>query len=149
MVALLEPGLMKRGVKVALGVVVVLVVMPLVRPTRENPAVTGDLVTPPDVKSVLKKACYDCHSNETVWPWYSNVAPVSWLVARDVNEGRKHLNFSVWESYEQKRKDKKLEEIGEEVSEGEMPMAIYVPLHPEAKLSDAEKKLLVDWAKQR
>lgn len=140
---------MKRGVKVALGVVVVLVVMQLVRPTRENPAVTGDLVTPPDVKSVLKKACYDCHSNETVWPWYSNVAPVSWLVARDVNEGRKHLNFSVWESYEQKRKDKKLEEIGEEVSEGEMPMAIYVPLHPEAKLSDAEKKLLVDWAKQR
>ena len=140
---------MKRGVNVALGVVVVLVVMQLVRPTRENPAVTGDLVTPPDVKSVLKKACYDCHSNETVWPWYSNVAPVSWLVARDVNEGRKHLNFSVWESYEQKRKDKKLEEIGEEVSEGEMPMAIYVPLHPEAKLSDAEKKLLVDWAKQR
>ena len=81
MVALLEPGLMKRGVNVALGVVVVLVVMQLVRPTRENPAVTGDLVTPPDVKSVLKKACYDCHSNETVWPWYSNVAPVSWLAA--------------------------------------------------------------------
>lgn len=140
---------MKRGTKVALGVVVVIVVMQLVRPTRENPPVTGDLVTPPEVKSVLKKACYDCHSNETVWPWYSNVAPVMWLVARDVNDGRKHLNFSVWDSYEQKRKDKKLDEIAEEVGEGEMPMAIYVPLHPEAKLTDAEKKLLVDWAKQR
>lgn len=140
---------MKRGVKIALGVVIPLVVMQVVRPSRENPAVTGDIVAPPEVKSVLKKACYDCHSNESVWPWYSNVAPVSWLVVRDVNEGRKHLNFSVWETYEPGRKTHKLEEIEGEVSEGEMPMAIYVPLHPEAKLSDAEKKLLVDWAKQR
>ncbi|MFT3713734.1 MAG: heme-binding domain-containing protein [Archangium sp.] len=141
---------MKRGVKIALGFVAVLVLIQAIRPEHTNPEVTGDIVgVPPDVKLVLKKACYDCHSNETVWPWYSQVAPVSWLVARDVNDGRKHLNFSVWETYEQKRKTHKLEEIEGEVSEGEMPMAIYLPMHPEAKLTEAEKNALIAWAKQR
>ena len=108
---------------------------------------TGEIKVSPEVNAVLRRSCYDCHSNETVWPWYSQIAPVSWLVARDVNDGRKHLNFSVWESYDEKRKAKKLTEIGEEVGEGEMPMAIYLPAHPDAKLSEAEKTLLVEWAK--
>lgn len=127
----------------------VLVLIQFVRPEQTNPPVTGDIAAPPEVAKVLRKSCYDCHSNETTWPWYSKVAPVSWLVTRDVNEGRKELNFSEWQSFADKRKDKKFEEIADEVGEGEMPMAIYLPMHPEAKLSDAEKTLLVEWAKKR
>ncbi|MFO0598366.1 MAG: heme-binding domain-containing protein [Myxococcaceae bacterium] len=140
---------MKRPVKVVLGVVAVLVLIQLLRPSHENPPVTGEITVPADVKAVLKRSCYDCHSNETVWPWYSNVAPISWLVARDVDEGREHLNFSEFASYEPGRAKKKLEEIELEVAGDEMPMAIYLPMHPDAKLSEADKKLIVDWAKQR
>jgi len=135
--------------KILLGLGVVLVLIQFVRPEQTNPPVTGDINAPPEVAKVLRKSCYDCHSNETTWPWYSKVAPVSWLVTRDVNEGRKELNFSEWQSFADKRKDKKFEEIADEVGEGEMPMAIYLPMHPEAKLSDAEKTLLVEWAKKR
>jgi Haem-binding domain len=127
----------------------VFVLMQLIRPEHTNPPVTAELKASPEVMSVLKRACYDCHSNESKWPWYSNVAPVSWLVVRDVNEGRKELNFSLWESYEAKRKNHKLEEIEGEVTEGGMPMPIYVPMHPEAKLSDADKALIVAWTKER
>ena len=82
-----------------------------------NPPVEQDVAAPPAVAAVLRRACYDCHSNETVWPWYSHVAPVSWLLARDVREGRAELNFSVWDSYEAKKKAKKLKETAEEVVE--------------------------------
>ena len=138
---------MKLPSKVMLGLGGVLVLIQLVRPAQENPAVTGAIQTPPEVMTLLKRACWDCHSNETVWPWYSQVAPMSWLVAKDVKDGRRHLNFSEWQGYEYGRKLKKLKEIGEEVEEGEMPMEFYVPLHPEAKLTAAEKTVLVEWAK--
>ncbi|MDP1830269.1 MAG: heme-binding domain-containing protein [Archangium sp.] len=139
---------MKLVQKVMIGVGVVVVGIQLIRPSQENPPVTGDIGAPAEVATLLKRSCYDCHSNETKWPWYSQVAPVSWLVSKDVNDGRKHLNFSEWQGYEEGRKLKKFKEVAEEVDEGEMPMAIYLPLHPEAKLTDAEKKLLVDWAKR-
>lgn len=137
---------MKLRTKVVLGLVAVLVVLQLVPIDRTNPPVTGEIDAPADVKAVLKRACWDCHSNETVWPWYSRVAPVSFLVKRDVADGRKHLNFSEWKTYKPERRAKKLKETAEEVGEGQMPMAIYLPMHPEAKLSEADKKLLVDWA---
>lgn len=137
---------MKLLPKVMIGVGAVVVLAQLARPSMENPPVTGDIVVPAEVHALLKRSCYDCHSNETTWPWYSQVVPVSWIVAHDVNDGRKHLNFSVWESYEQGRKLKKLKEIAEEVEEGEMPMSIYVTMHSEAKLTEAEKKTIVDWA---
>ncbi len=135
--------------KVLVGLVVLFVGMQLVRPDRVNPPVTGEVQTTPEVKALLKRACYDCHSNETVWPWYSNVAPISWVVAHDVDEGRRELNFSEWASYEPKRQAHKLEETEEMVEKGEMPLGIYVVLHAEAKLTEAEKKTLIDWAKQR
>jgi hypothetical protein len=139
---------MKLLPKVLIGVAAVVVLAQLARPSMENPPVTGDIQVPADVHAVLKRSCYDCHSNETKWPWYSQVVPVSWIVAHDVNDGRKHLNFSVWETYEPGRKLKKLKEIAEEVEEGEMPMAIYVSLHSEAKLTEAEKKAIVEWAER-
>ena len=92
----------------------------------------------PATRALFKRACFDCHSNETVWPWYANVAPVSWLVQNDVDGGREHLNFSEWDRPWRHAKD-----VAEEVRLGDMPPSIYTPLHPEAKLSDAEVKALL------
>lgn len=138
---------MKLGVKIALGVVGALVVLSLVPLDRTNPPVTGDIKAPDDVKAILKRSCYDCHSNETRWPWYAYVAPMNFLVKRDVWEARKHLNFSEWAGYQAERKAKKQKECGEEVAGGDMPMAIYLPMHPDAKLSDADKQTIDAWAK--
>lgn len=115
----------------------------------DNPGdIHSEVLINPEVSQILKTACYDCHSNESKFPWYSNVAPFSWLVAHDINEGRDELNFSEWTTYKVKRKKHKLEEIAEEVEEGEMPMKIYTWLHSEADLSDAQKESLVSWAKE-
>ncbi len=92
----------------------------------------------PQTRELVRRACYDCHSNETVWPWYSNIAPVSWLVQRDVDEGRQKLNFSEWD-----RPQEGAREILEVIQEGEMPPFYYVILHPQAKLSNAEKQALL------
>ncbi len=113
---------------------------------RTNPRVTGEIDAPPEVMDILRRSCYDCHSNEVVWPWYSRVAPFSWLVAYDVEEAREHMNFSEWSKYSQKKKAKKREEIWEEVSDGEMPLWYYLPMHPEAKLSAADKEIIRKWS---
>ena len=89
-------------------------------------------------RDLAKRACFDCHSNETVWPWYSHVAPVSWLLQRDVEEGRSKLNFSEWD-----KPQKEADEAAKEVREGEMPPWFYLPTHPEARLTDAEKQALI------
>lgn len=95
----------------------------------------------PATKEIAVRACYDCHSNETVWPWYSNIAPVSWLVQRDVDSGRRHLNFSDWATTREKH------EISEVVSGGYMPPSQYLLMHPEAKLTNAEKQAFLDGIK--
>lgn len=100
------------------------------------------------VASLIKTSCYDCHSNESVYPWYAHIAPVSWLVNRDIREGRRHLNFSEWEGYNKLDKAKMLNEITDEVNGSEMPMSIYVLMHPKAKLSESERKQIVKWADQ-
>ncbi|MEW5740016.1 MAG: heme-binding domain-containing protein [Myxococcota bacterium] len=137
---------MKLGAKIGLGVAVAFVALQVVPVDRTNPPVAGEIKAPDEVKGLLKRACYDCHSNETVWPWYSHVAPVSFLVAAHVKDGRKHLNFSEWAGYSAERRAKKQKECAEEVAEGEMPMPPYLLLHAEAKLTDAEKKALQAWA---
>ncbi|MCC6334905.1 MAG: heme-binding domain-containing protein [Myxococcales bacterium] len=137
---------MKLRAKIALGLGGLFVALQVVPVDRTNPPVTGEIQAPAEVKGVLKRACWDCHSNETVWPWYARVAPVSFLVRHHVKDGRRHLNFSEWAGYTPERKAKKFEECGKEVSEGKMPMTSYVLLHPEAQLTDAEKKSLAAWA---
>ncbi len=135
------------------SLIVLLIVMQLFR--GDKPVVVKDnpqdihqvMAIDTKVSQILKEACYDCHSNETIYPWYANVAPVSWLVNHDVEEGREELNFSTWADYPVKRQNHKLEEVIELVEEGEMPMSIYKVTHPEARLSEEDIKLLVDWAK--
>jgi hypothetical protein len=131
---------------VVLGVVVVLVAIQLVPVDRSNPRVEAEVPAPPEVRAVLRRACYDCHSHETVWPWYSRVAPVSWLVAADVHEGREELNYSTWNRYGAKKRVKKLKETWEEVEEGEMPPWWYLVVHRDAVLSAADRVSLRDWA---
>ena len=106
---------------------------------HSNPPVTKEPPwNSPETRELFHRACFDCHSNQTGWRWYSYVAPASWLVARDVNQGRRHLNFSEWD-HPQKHAD----HVVEEVKNGEMPLWYYLPLHSSAKLSDAEKHALM------
>jgi hypothetical protein len=105
-----------------------------------NPSVTQEPAwDTSQTRELAKRACFDYHSNETTWPWYSNIAPVSWLVYRDVAEGRRRLNFSEWN-----RPRFRSDEIVAIVLEGEMPPSFYLPLHPSARLTASEKQLLVN-----
>ena len=139
----------KISLVVFIAIVVILQVIPYERPetTTDNPT---DLLLnnelPDTISSLLRAACYDCHSNETKYPWYAYVAPVSWLVIRDIRIGRENMNFSDWESLSKMDKAKLLGNIAEEVEDGEMPMPIYILMHPEAKLTDSQRKMIVDWS---
>lgn len=146
---------MKKLFRVLKWIVIVLVVvflgMQFIRPARTNPPVdesqtifTRTQMTP-QVSAIFERSCRDCHSNKTVWPWYTNVAPISWWLSNHVNEGRQNLNLSEWSRLAQDRQDRKLRQICDEVSDGVMPLSSYVPMHPQAKLSDEDKKTLCDW----
>lgn len=117
-------------------------------PPREHPLVQADFVAavrpPAPVAAALRAACYDCHSYETVWPWYAHVAPVSWLIAADVNEGRTHLNFSRWPA-DPAQAAKNLDRVNEVVDYREMPPAKYTLLHREAHLTESQRKAVLDW----
>ncbi|NOY50206.1 MAG: heme-binding domain-containing protein [Chlorobi bacterium] len=141
---------MKKKIWFILIVIVVIIqFIPTGRPDAVNNNPNDVLINnpvPDSVASLLTTTCYDCHSNETYYPWYSYVAPVSWLVARDVKEGRKHVNFSEWESLDKMKKAEILDDLVDEVSDGGMPMLIYPLMHPEAKLTKADRQMIVDWA---
>ena len=118
---------------------------------RENPPINieDDLSAPPEVKAILKNSCYDCHSNETKWPFYSYIAPASWLISRDVQLGREDLNFSHWNRLTEEGKQIAKEEIIEEISRETMPMPIYLVMHPSARLSNKNKITIKNWATGR
>ena len=137
---------MKRAGKIVLGIVVVFLLMQLGQCERTNPPVTGEIDAPADVKAVLERSCYDCHSNRTVWPRSARVAPISWLLHRDVMEGRRHLNFSEWDKVPADKRARRIAACGREVKSGDMPLWFYLPLHPTARLSDADKALIEKWA---
>lgn len=130
------------------ALLVILIAIQFIPVDKNNPPERSAAAAPPEVQVLLRQACFDCHSNETVWPWYSQIAPVSLLIARDVKNGRKEVNFSTWETFDEKRKARKLKEIAKEVEKGDMPPFYYLPLHPDAKLSPAERDVIVNWAKQ-
>jgi len=107
----------------------------------------GNLQAPPEVAAVLRRSCMDCHSNQTVWPWYSYVAPVSWLVERDVRGGRDQLNLSNWDQYSFQRREKLLADIATAVKNREMPLPQYLAVHRHARLSDTETDIVYGWAR--
>ena len=133
--------------------IVVLVIIQFYRPQKNistEVAATDFLVVAKaddTIASIIKNSCYDCHSNNTQYPWYAEVAPLSWWIAYHVDEAKEELNFSEWSTFSEKRKNKKLKEIVEELEEREMPLKTYLPMHPEAKLSDKQIVLLTTWIK--
>lgn len=109
-------------------------------------AFLSDTNPPEDVKAILKESCFDCHSNVTRYPWYNNITPVNYWLADHVNHGKGHFNVSIWDEYSTKKKDHKLEELIEMVEDKEMPLNSYTWTHGEAKLSDAQIQLVINWA---
>jgi hypothetical protein len=129
----------------------------LIRPARTNPptdpsrTLASAAGVPHETAAVLERACRDCHSNETRWPWYSNVAPISWLVIDHVNHGRRHFNYSEWAKYERTEKERLLKALCTLPRQGEMPMPSYAWMHRDATLADADVLALCGWveAQQR
>ena len=138
---------MKKAYIITLSILIPFLLIQFITVEKENPPVdnTIALIAPPKVMSVLKNSCYDCHSNETEWPFYSYIAPVSWIVYRDVKFGRDDLNFSEWNNLSEIEKDKTKDEIIEEISRNTMPVPIYLITHPSASLSADDKLLLKNW----
>ena len=129
----------------ALGLLAALLAAQLVPTQRVNPPSQDALSAPSEVKATFKRACYDCHSNETHWPWYSRVAPVSWFITRDVTLGRKEVNFSQWGSYYAGTRRRKLEWMGRSLREEKMPPWWYRLMHPGARLTDTDRAALERW----
>jgi Haem-binding domain len=127
------------GILVLIGLVVFALIqlIPYGR-SHKNPSVVQEPAWDAQTRAIAKKACFDCHSNETVWPWYSNIAPVSWLVQRDVDEGRSKLNFSDWG-----HNVRSVAEIIDEIQGGDMPPGQYKLMHPAAKLTATEKQTFI------
>jgi len=140
---------MKKWQVISLAVLGVLAGLQLTNPARTNPPVMLDFIAavqpPAPVAAALRAACYDCHSHETRWPVYARLAPASWLVVGDVNEGREHLNLSDWPAADGARAAKKLDRINEVLDYREMPPKKYTLLHPEARLTEAQRQQLLAW----
>lgn len=145
---------MKKALKWAAVVILVLFAgAQAYRPERTNPKVDASKTlgansrVTPEVAAILERSCNDCHSSETRWPWYSHVAPASWFLQHHVEEGRRELSFSEWGAYAPRKRERKLHEICEQVESGGMPLKSYMPLHPSARLSDEDKRVLCEWAR--
>jgi hypothetical protein len=138
---------MKKLLASGLGILIVAFAgIQFVPVERTNPPVKQDLPAPPAVKAILKASCYDCHSNETIWPWYSRVAPVSWLLAADTNEGRDHLNFSIWNTYSPEQQAALVGEALRKAKKGSMPPWYYTLKHADGKLTPEKLAVLESWA---
>ncbi len=141
---------MKRIFKWGIVVLVVgFAALQLVQPKRTNPPVKNDFLkataAPPDVAAMFHAACYDCHSDETRWPWYSYVAPMSWQIADDVKQGRRHVNLSEWPGDNLNVARKKIEDMSDEIDDGDMPMKKYTLIHKDARLTPQQRDTLTQW----
>jgi hypothetical protein len=144
---------MKKVLKIAVVVLVAaFVIGQFIRPDRSAPAVNPEetleasVQVPENVKAILGRSCSDCHTNTTYFPWYAQITPVNWYLQNHINDGRRELNLNVWNTYSSKKKNKKLEEVCEQVQSGEMPLPSYLWIHRDAALSQEDVKVLCDWA---
>ena len=138
--------------KVFLGILVVFILIQMIRPNKNDSRndinhISTVTAVPDEVKEILKTSCNDCHSNFTVYPWYSEIAPVSWYLAQHVNEGKEHLNFSEWAAYNKDQKKHILKDLEEELKEHEMPLKSYLIIHKDAKLTENQYITLLNWVK--
>ncbi len=146
---------MKKFFKTLLIIIVAgLVIIQFIRPAKSTSTHPGEMAianvmeVPDHVMQTIKGACYDCHSDEVVYPWYWNVQPSAWILADHINDGQRHLNFSAFGSYSLRRQYKKLDEIREEMEHGEMPVNSYVWLHKSARLTETQKQEIYNWVEK-
>ena len=146
---------MKKILKIVLIVLAVaFVIAQFIRPDQANPAINpaetveASVQVPDNVEAILKRSCNDCHTNTTTYPWYSQISPFSWFLNNHIQDGRRELNWSVWNTYAAKKKSHKLEEVCEQVKTGEMPLPSYLWIHRDAVLQDGDTNILCDWANQ-
>ncbi|MGB5238040.1 MAG: heme-binding domain-containing protein [Flavobacteriaceae bacterium] len=143
---------MKILKKIAIFLLVVLFAIQFIRPEKNlsessyTEVFEQETNPPEEVMAILKSSCYDCHSSNTKYPWYNNIAPVSFWIADHIEHGKGHLDFSNWDSYDAKKKDHKLEELIETIESGEMPLREYTWTHSEARLTDAQRAAVIEWA---
>lgn len=141
--------------KVVFGLLLLIVAIQFIRPDMSNAPedasknIRAHVKVPDEISSILVRSCGDCHSNTTKWPWYSKIAPASWVIADDVLLGRQHLNFSEWGTYSQKKMGKKLYQVAEVAADKSMPLSLYLLAHKEAELSPDERKILAKWADEQ
>jgi len=139
---------LKRSLKIGTAALAVLfLAIQLVPMDYTNPPVISALRAPAAVQDILVTSCYDCHSHETRWPWYSKVAPMSWWITSHVEAGREHLNFSEWPAFDFGSQEQIFLEIEKQLFKDEMPLKSYLRGHPESRLSAEQKKILLDWAR--
>lgn len=145
----------RKWVRWLIGIAAFFVIIQGIRPARTNPPINSSqeiaakMSVDPAVQQIFSRSCDDCHSQRTVWPWYSNVAPVSWLVIRDVDAGRRHMNFSNFAMTPPRRLARTLDNVCREVRSGDMPMTIYVPMHPQSKLTAQDVNAICQWTQDR
>ena len=138
--------------KIVVGFFIILVIIQFIRPARNTGAtespneISKHYEVSADIHATLKKSCYDCHSNNTIYPWYANIQPVGWWLQNHVNEAKRELNFDEFGTYEQKKAKHKFEEIEEVVIEGEMPLSSYTLIHRETKLTAEQRASIASWA---
>jgi len=129
------------------------IALQFVRPNFTNPPVVeaetvmASAPVPPDVAQIMRRSCFDCHSHETQYPWYSKISPFSWFLAGHIEDARREVNFSVWNTYPAQKKVRKLDEICEQVEKAEMPLPSYLWIHWDASLSKQDVQALCEWAK--
>ncbi|HEX3102307.1 MAG TPA: heme-binding domain-containing protein [Pyrinomonadaceae bacterium] len=147
--------MIKKILKVLVIVIVAaVVVLQFFRIDKANPPVVqaetleAAAAIPPDISLIIGRSCNDCHSNQTIYPWYSNVQPMAWFLKSHIDDGRQHLNFSIWNTYTPQKRSKKLEAICDELESKDMPLPSYLWIHRDAVLSENDSKALCDWAKQ-
>jgi hypothetical protein len=138
--------MVQGGFKVTLFLVgIAAIAIQLVPSGVSNPASKGDISAPPEVEATLRRSCYDCHSNQTRWPWYSHIAPMSWEVARDIEYGRRQVNFSEWDEYYPSTRKRKLQWVGRALQQEDMPPRSYQLIHPSSRLSPEARAQLQHW----
>ena len=142
---------MKLFKKILWGLLIVFIIIQFIRPAHNTSAqilqtdITNTIVVPDNVLSVFKNSCYDCHSNDTRYPWYVNIQPIAWMMANDIKEGKQNLNFSEFGTYSIRKQANKLRAIAKSINDGSMPISAYTIMHTDAKLSEENKKMITEW----
>ncbi len=142
---------MKILKKILLGLFIAFIVIQFIRPAHNTSGqvlptdITKTIIVPDKILDVFKNSCYDCHSNDTRYPWYINIQPMGWIMADHIKEGKQNLNFSEFGTYSKRKQANKLRSLAETINDGSMPISSYTIMHTDAKLTKDQKALLLDW----